>query len=200
MRRWIWMPVAAVVLVTAVVGVQVASGGGSFEPLRPADPCAERALPEPTDDLEGLTEALVLRGVDAAACTLGVSREQLTLDLATSGERTAEEVEAIRQGLVTAVADMSADGTLPPASALVDEALDATDLNGFLKTAIRALPDAVVDAALKTDDVLTRAITDLDLDGILSDVTDREAWEAEIGAAVEQAVKDSLEARLRNLI
>ncbi len=58
---------------------------------------------------------------------------------------------------------MQDDGSLPPASELVDEALESADLNDFVKTLIRALPDSVVDAALKTDDVLTRAIEDLDL-------------------------------------
>ena len=37
---------------------------------------------------------------------------------------------------------MEDDGSLPPASELVDEALDNADLNGFLEAAIRALPDS----------------------------------------------------------
>ncbi len=95
---------------------------------------------------------------------------------------------------------MKDDGTLPPASELVDEALDSTDLNGFLKAAIRALPDSVVDAALKTDDVLTRTIDDLDLRTLLANLDNESDLEQQIDAAVTQAVKDSLAARLRDLL
>ena len=55
------------------------------------------------------------------------------------------QVDALRAGLLEAVDRMKADGTLPPASDLVDEALDSSDLNGFVKAAIRALPDSVID-------------------------------------------------------
>ena len=95
---------------------------------------------------------------------------------------------------------MKADGSLPPASDLVDEALDNTDLNGFLKAAIRALPDSVIDAALKTDDVLTRTIDDLDLRTLLANLDDQHDLNQQINAAVTQAVKDSLVARLRDLL
>ena len=46
---------------------------------------------------------------------------------------------------------------------LVDEALDNAELNGFLEAAIRALQDSVINAAVKTDDVLIRTINSLDL-------------------------------------
>jgi hypothetical protein len=95
---------------------------------------------------------------------------------------------------------MKDDGTLPPASDLVDEALDNADLNGFLEAAIRALPDAVVDAALKTDDVLTRTIDDLDLRSILADLDDEQDLYQQINAAVTRAVKASLVDRLRDLL
>ena len=116
-----------------------------------------------SEGIDGLTERLVLLAVDDAACTLHVSREALTLELAQPGPRTDAEIDALRQGLLAAVDRMKDDGTLPPASELVDDALDNADLNGFLEAAIRAIPDSVIDAALKTDDILTRAINDLDL-------------------------------------
>ena len=197
--RWAGLPVLAVLLVAAVLGVQLANGGGSYEPLRPADPCAEREVASRSDGVEGLTEQLVLIGVDEAACTLQISREELTLRLAQPGERTDAEIDALRDGLTTAVARMKDDGTLPPASALVDEALESADLNSFLKSAIRALPDGVIDAALKTDDVLTRAIADLDIRDLLENLTDQDDLEQQVGAAVEQAVKDSLTDRLRDV-
>jgi hypothetical protein len=66
--------------------------------------------------------------------------------------------------------------------------------------AIRALPDSVVDGALKTDDVLDRAIDDLDLEALLADLDDQDDLEREVEKAVTQAVKDSLEARVRSLL
>ena len=90
------------------------------------------------DRHRGLAERLVLLGLDGAACRLGVSREALTLQLAEPGTPTDAQVNAVRAGLLEAVDRMKADGTLPPASELVDEALDDSDLNGFVKAAIRA--------------------------------------------------------------
>jgi hypothetical protein len=191
---------AAVVLVAGVLAVQLANGGGRFEPLKPTDPCAARAVTSQSDGIDGLTERLVLLGIDGAACRLHVSRETFTLELAQSGTRTDVQINALHEGLMSAVRRMKADGSLPPASDLVDEALDSTDLNGFLKTAIRALPDSVINAALKTDDVLVRTIDELDLRTVLADIDDPHDLNDQVDAAVTQAVKDSLSARLRNLV
>ena len=150
--------------------------------------------------MDGLTERLVLLGIDAAACRLHVSREALTLELAQPGIRTDAQIEALHQGLLDAVERMKNDGTLPPASDLVDEALENADLNRFLEIAIRALPDSVINAALKTDDVLIRTINDLDLRSILANLNNEDDLYQQINAAVEQAVKDSLVARLRELL
>lgn len=198
--RWIGLPVLAVVLVAGVVGVQLANGGGTFEPLRPADACVERTVTPQADGIEGLTEQLVLLGIDGAACRLEISREALVLELAQPGERTDAQVDALREGLLGAVRRMEEEGTLPPASDLVDEALDSADLNGFLEAAIRAIPDSVVDAALKTDDVLTRAIEDLDLRELLANLDDQDDLEQQVEEAVTEAVKDSLVARIRDLL
>jgi hypothetical protein len=198
--RRMGLPVLALVLVAGVLGIQVANGGGSFEPLRPADPCTERTVTSRADGIDGLTEQLVLLGIDGAACSLGVSREALTLELAQPGTRTDAEIEALREGLLAAVQRMKGDGSLPPASDLVDEALDNADLNGLLEAAIRAIPDSVIDAALKTDDVLTRAIDDLDLRALLANLDSRDDLDAQIQIAITQAVKDSLTARVRDLL
>ena len=194
------LPVAALVLVTGVLGVQVAYGGGTFEPLRSADPCAARAVTSQADGMDGLTERLVLLGIDGAACRLGVSREALTLELAQPGPRTDAEIDALHEGLLSAVARMKEDGSLPPASELVDEALDNAELNPLLEVAIRALPDSVIDAALKTDDVLIRTINDLDLRSVLANLDNEQDLYQQINAAVTQAVKDSLVDRLRDLL
>jgi hypothetical protein len=198
--RMVGLPVVALVLVCGVLGVQVAHGGGEFEPLQPADPCEVRTVTSQAEGMDGLTERLVLLGIDDAACTLGVSREALTLELAQPGPRTDEEIDALRGGLLSAVGRMQEDGSLPLASELVDEALDNADLNDLLKTVIRALPDSVIDAAVKTDDVLVRAINDLDLRTLLANLDDQDDLNAQVNAAVTQAVKDSLLARLNDLL
>jgi hypothetical protein len=198
--RMTGLPALALVLVGGVLGIQLANGGGSFEPLRSADPCVARTVTSVSDGIDGLTERLVLLGIDGAACRLDVSREALTLELAQTENPTDAQIAALRDGLLAAVGRMQDDGSLPPASELVDEALDSADLNGFLKTLIRALPDAVVDAALKTDDVLTRAIDELDLRTLLANVDDQADLNEQVEAAVTQAVKDSLAARLRDLV
>ena len=76
------LPALALVLVSGVLAVQVTNGGGKFEPLQPADPCAARTVTSRSSGIEGLTERLVLLGLDGAACRLNVSREALTLELA----------------------------------------------------------------------------------------------------------------------
>jgi hypothetical protein len=198
--RLVALPLVALALVLGVLGVQVAHGGGSFEPLRPADPCVVRGDTERPAGLDALTERVVLLGLDGAACRLHVSREALTLELAESPAPTDAQVAALRAGLLAAVRRMKSDGTLPPSSDLVDEALDSTDLNGFVKAAIRALPDSLVDSALPTDDVLTRTIDDLDLRELLANADDQADLEQQIDAAVTRAVRDSLSDRLRGLV
>lgn len=198
--RALSLPAAALALVGGVLLVEIAYGGGTFEPLRPADPCAARTVTSQSEGIEALTERLVLLGLDEAACELGVSREALALELARPGDRTDAEIEALRDGLLAAVDRMQRDGSLPPASRLTDEALDTADLNGFLEAVIRAVPDSVIDAALQTDDVLTRAITDLDLRALLANLTDPDDLDRQIEAAITQAVRDALVDRLRDLV
>jgi hypothetical protein len=194
------LPVAAVALVAAVLGVQVASGGGRFEPLRPADPCVARPVSAPADTIDGLTADVVLIGIDEAACRLHVTREALTLQLAGGGTPSDAQIAALHAGLLAAVRRMKADGTLPPASALVDQALESLDINPLLKAAIKALPDSVIDAALKTDDVLDRTIDDLDLRTLLANLNDGQGLDQQIQSAVTQAIKQSLSDRLHGLL
>ena len=194
------LPAVALGLVSGVLGIQLAYGGATYEPLRPADPCAARTVISQSEGIEGLTERLVLLGVDDAACSLHLSREAFILELAAPGGVTDVEVDALREGLLSAVSQMENDGSLPPASELVDEALGSADLNDFLKSLIRAVPDSAVDSALKTDDVLTRAIEDLDLRSLLTNVDDQDDLDEQVEAAVTQAVKESLADRLRGLL
>jgi hypothetical protein len=194
------LPVIAAVLIGGVLGVQLAGGGGDFVPLRAADPCAVRAVTSVSTGLDALTERLVVLGLDGAACRLGVTREALTLQLAQPGRRADAQVDALRAGLLHAVDQMKAAGSLPPASELVGEALDVSNLNGLLKSAIRALPDSVVDSALHTDDVLRRSINNLDLRTLLGNLDNPDDLNRQIDRAVTQAVEQSLLSRLRGLI
>jgi hypothetical protein len=198
--RAVALPAIAAALVSGVLGVQIANGGGDFAPTRPAQPCAHRTVTSVSTGIEGLGERLVLLGLDGAACRLHLTREALALQLAQSGTPTDAQVDALRAGLLAAVNRMKADGTLPPVSKLTDEALDNADLNGFIKAAIRALPDSLIDSALKTDDVLRRTINELDLRTLLANLNDPDELTQQIDTAVTKAVTDSLVARLRDLL
>ena len=199
LRAWAF-PVVAAVLVSGVLGVQIANGGGDFVPARSAPPCAQRTVTSVSTGIERLSERLVLMGLDGAACRLHVTREALALELAQSRTPTDAQVNALRAGLLEAVERMKADGALPPASELTDEALDNSHLNGFVKAAIRALPDSLINSALKTDDVLRRTINALDLRTLLANLNDPNELSQQINTAVTKAVEDSLTARLRELL
>lgn len=198
--RLVALPATGAALTAVVLAVQLASGGGDFVPLGAADPCSIRSATSVSKGIDGLTERLVLLGVDRAACRLHVTREAFLLQLGQQRRPTAAQVNALRAGLNEAVDEMKADGTLPPASALTDEALDRSDLNGFLKAAIRALPDSVINGAVKTDDVLHRTIGRLDLQALLSNLSDPDALTRQVNDAVTEAVKQSLEDRLHDLL
>ena len=198
--RVVVLPALALALVGIVLGVQLANGGGDFEPLRSADPCVERTVTSRASGIEGLSERLVLLGIDGAACRLHVSREALTLRFAQPGDRSDAEIDALREGLLAAVQRMKRNGTLPPAATLVEETLASSDLPGFVKAAISALPDSVVNGTLKTDDVLIRTIDGLDLRTLLTNLDDQGDLERQVAAAVARAVRDSLVARVRGLI
>ena len=198
--RALAFPVVAAVLVSGVLGVQLANGGGDFVPARSAPPCAHRAVTSVSTGIEGLSEQLVLIGLDGAACRLHVTREALALDLAESRTPTDAQVNAVRAGLLDAVNRLKAEGKLPPASQLTDEALDNSNLNGLVKAAIRALPDSLINSLLKTDDVLRRTINDLDIRSMLTNLNDPDQLSQQINAAVTKAVKESLVARLRGLL
>jgi len=109
-------------LVAAVVIPYVALGGGSFEPTPVADPCQARERTE-AEGLGETIERIALQAVDHVACDLGVSREELVLALrsedafgaftAEHGIDRTEAEDAIQDGLVRAVDEAEADGTLP---------------------------------------------------------------------------------------
>lgn len=162
--------VLALVLVAAVLGGQIAAGGGDFVPRAPAAPCGPAFQgARPLGKLEPLAEAIVLAGLAETACATGLSRERLVLRIGTGGE---VDPEALRAGLERGVDGL---GELPPVSALLDEALELTELPGIAKDAIGAVPDAGVDELLPTEALLQRAIAELDVAAVLADLDDPEA-------------------------
>ncbi len=199
--RALVLPALAVALVSGVLGVQAANGGGDFVPARTEDPCVPRQVTAAsTTSIDALGELLVLYGLDGAACRLRQSRESLVLEFALPGARTDAQIEALRGGLLDAVERMKAADQLPAAADLAEEALAEADLNALLKRALQALPDGVINGVLPTDDVLRRAINDLDLRALLADLADPAKLQDRITAAVTEAVKDSLVARLKSVL
>lgn len=191
--------VIAAAAVSGVLGVQEANGGGDFVPAKPADPCAVRTVTSVSTGIDALGERLVLLGIDGAACRLHVTREALVLQLAETKKPTTAQVTALRYGLLRAVRLMQADHSLPPASDFRDEALAQANLPGIVKSGIKLLPDSVINAALPTADVLNRTINGLDLRTLLSNLNSPDQLSKEINAAVTQAVKDELIAKLKDL-
>jgi hypothetical protein len=155
-----------------------------------------RAVAAVSPGLQGLGEALVLLGLDGAACRLHITREALVLSLAQLGGRTDAEVDAVRGGLRDAVDRMAAERKLPPASSLLDEVLDNSGLPNVARIAIRALPDSLINNRLPTADVLRRAVADLDVRALLNRVTDPAQVQSLVVAAVRAAVKQQLLAGL----
>jgi hypothetical protein len=113
---------ASLAAVAILLGAELAAGALHFGEAGLRDPCAHRpASPAASDTLS----RVVLSGLDGAACKLGLSREQLALDLAEGGGKslgaigsldapgTRQRVEqALRSGLDRAISDAQSSGSL----------------------------------------------------------------------------------------
>jgi hypothetical protein len=109
--------VAACVASVGLVVVFLALGGSSYTPAATADPCQPRAEPAPSG-VDEVAQQLTLSALDGAACELHVSRETLVLALSTSEGRDAFANDprlsaALRAGLLRAIDDAAANGTIP---------------------------------------------------------------------------------------
>ncbi len=92
----------------SVPGAYLALGGGSYSPSTVRNPCAERSWRDP-GGFQAVAQQIALSALDGAACHFGVSRETLTIALATSSSRARfarehhvdnDELEnAVRRGL-----------------------------------------------------------------------------------------------------
>lgn len=119
--------VAALGVSAGLVLAYLALGGSDYEPRAVADPCEPRSWREP-DGVEETAEQFALSALDGAACELRVSRETLTVALATPESRErfalergiddAELEAALRAGIVRAIDDAEAAGALPALAAV----------------------------------------------------------------------------------
>ena len=195
--RKLALPLIAVVLVAAVLGVQVAAGGGHYVPRRPANPCAQRPIPPIPPQLEPLAERIVLLGLDNAACRLGISRERLVLALADTRSLDPRAPAALKAGLRDAVDRLNREGRLPKASQLLPDALDHAGLPEIAKTIIDAIPARLVDNALPTAQVLRRTIDELDVARLLHELNDPRHLNSAVQSAILHAALGEILDRLR---
>jgi hypothetical protein len=104
-----------------LVAAYVAFGGTSYEPTPVANPCSPRPA-RPAAGTDERLEQVVLSAANAAACRLGVSREDLVLALRSvddldqlakkSGHSRDELEEALREGLERAVGEAQEQGLI----------------------------------------------------------------------------------------
>ena len=186
MRR-LALPLIAVLLVVAVLGVQLAAGGGNYVPLRPANPCTPRPVPPIPAQLEPLAEQIVLLGLDGAACRLGISRERLVLALAETRSLDPRASAALKAGLVDAVDRLNREDRLPKVSQLLPLALDQANLPGIVKTIIGAIPNGVIDNLLPTAPLLRQTVNELDVDRLLRQLDNPNQLDSALQAAILQA-------------
>ncbi|MBJ7469985.1 MAG: hypothetical protein JHD16_01725 [Solirubrobacteraceae bacterium] len=196
LRRFM-LPGAALVAVLAVLGMQFAFGGGDFVPSAAADPCVERPLGPVTTDLDQVTQAVVVGGVQDAACALGTSRESLLLALPNATDRAAlaqqtgktedEILAAVKAGMLASVDRLDQGGRIPPASGLVDAYASELGLSGLALQAVKSVPPEMIDRLLPTGAVVRRAIEGLDLAELLSDADGPDAWEPALRSAIRDA-------------
>ena len=125
--------VASVALLVAELATSAAHEGVEIE-----NPCGTRA-PFPGSGIDGVTQRIVLDGLDGAACRLHTSREELVLSLGNGKRRwDARTIEtALRAGLLRAVDDAEQRGDLPSFLApLVRRVVESTPLEKLVEGGI----------------------------------------------------------------
>lgn len=204
--RGLTLIAAAIVLSSVLLGVQLASGGSRFVPQRAGDPCRDRGGTV-SNDLESLGEAVVLTGVDQAACKLGVSRERLLLALPSQQDRAdlaraagtdeAGLSQTIKDGLRTGVDRLDRAGRLPSKTALL--ALVAEQL-GVSKGLVDLIPSGLTDTLPPTADLLRSSLDRLDVNTVLDNLGDRASLESTLRDALLQGAIDEAKGRLRQAL
>lgn len=195
MRR-LTLPVIAVLLVAAVLGVQVAAGGGQYAPIRPANPCTPQPIPPIPARLDPLAGQIVLLGLDHAACRLGISRERLVLALAETRTLGPEKTAALKAGLRDAVDRLDREGRLPTVAQLLPDALGAANVPGAVKTIIEAIPDGIVNGLLPTGPLLRKTVDELDINRVLQELNDPQQLDSALRSAILRAALRQMVDRL----
>jgi hypothetical protein len=196
MRR-LTLPVVAVVLVAAVLGVQVAAGGGNYAPIRSPNPCTPRPVPPIPPQLDALAAQIVLLGLDSAACRLDISRARLVVALGTTRTANPETTAALKAGLRDAVQRLEREGRLPKVSQLLPGALDQAGLPGIVKTLIEAIPAGIVDNLLPTGPLLRQTVDELDIDRLLHELGDPQQLDSALQSAILRSAGSQILGRLR---
>lgn len=116
-RRKGWVALALLGLAAvAFLAIELARGGLSYGESTAANPCEARA-PYPGEGFDATLQRVVLDGLDAAACKLGTTREELVLSFDPSfrvdirWDRATVE-RAVRAGLLGAVNHAEERGSL----------------------------------------------------------------------------------------
>ena len=126
---------AALASAALLVGIGLAGGGLTYGAApAPRDACAPHA-PFTGGGLDGATQRVALRGLDSAACELGLTREDLLFGLAGQedvGHSSAEMESALRRGLEKAVDQEDLD---PVSSFVLRKAIEYTPADWVLAVA-----------------------------------------------------------------
>lgn len=194
----------ALVLSGGLLAFQLSRGGADFVPARSADPCQDRARTVRAD-LESVAEAVVLSGLDAAACDLGVTRERLLLALPYPAERAqlareagtdeAGLARAIHDGLRSGVDRLERNDQLPPVSALLPEIGDEL---GIPQNLVNLVPDGVVDDVVPTADALRWAVDQIDVEAVLANLDDPDALQKILRDALVQGAIDDVREQIKD--
>ena len=116
---------ALIVAAAVLIGVELALGARDYGEVELTPPCSAATPAIESGGLDATVQRIVLRALDAAACDLGISREELVLSLSPrSGGRfgsfsDAELERALRTGLVRAIDQSEADGEIGSVEARV---------------------------------------------------------------------------------
>jgi hypothetical protein len=126
MRRRSALAALAAILAAAaaLIAVELGRGAPSYGELESRDACAAR-VGFPGDGADATIQRIAISGLYGAACELGATREELILSfvpsVATAEIRWDRETiaRAVRGGLVRAIDDAEARGSLPGFAALI---------------------------------------------------------------------------------
>ena len=203
--RKLMLPLAALLLVVAVVGINIAAGGADYNADKPADPCVARETAPVAPKIDAVAQQVVLAGLDEMACSLGISRERLLLSLASPSDQEeliaelgmsrAELAQELKAGMKKGIAKLAKSGDLPKVSALLPDIVDELNL-GAAGDLANLIPDSVIDDVVPTEGVLQLAADRLDYEKLLTQLSDPEQLEPALKKAIQDAAIEEARARI----